>query len=72
MKIGDEIILIEIINEIAKGKIKKDIELHYEYGLSYRFYINDFKMIAYNGTSLRIGKVLNDKFKIEGWYKIDD
>lgn len=70
MKIGEEKTLIEIINEIAEGKIKKDLELHYEWGLYYHFYIHDFKMIARNGTSLRIGKCLNDKFRLERYYKI--
>ena len=39
MKIGEEKTLIEIINEIAKGKIKKDLKLHYEYGLTYHLYM---------------------------------
>lgn len=69
MKIGDEKKLIEIFNEIAEGKIKKNLSLHYEYGLTYRLYLDDLKMIAYNGTGLRIGKVLNDKFRLEGYYK---
>lgn len=69
MKIGEEKTLLEIIEEIAKGKIKHDLKLHYEYGLSYRLHIDDLRMIAYNGTGLCAGKVLNDKFKLEGWYK---
>lgn len=68
MKIGDEVSLLEIIQEIAKGKIKKDIKLRYEYGLTYRLHIEDLKLIAYNGTGLYAGKVLNDKFKILGYY----
>jgi hypothetical protein len=69
MKIGDEKTILEIIQEIARGKIKKDLELHYEWGLRYRLYIDDLKLIAYNGTGLRTGKVLNEKFKLEGYYK---
>lgn len=72
MKIGEEKTLIEIIEEIAKGKIKKDLRLHYEWGLSYHFYIEDFKMIADNGTGLRMGKCLNDKFRLDRYYKKDD
>lgn len=72
MVIGETKTLIEIINEIALGKIKKDLKLHYEYGLTYHLYINDLKLIAYNGTGLYIGKVLNDKFKLEGYYKKED
>ena len=72
MKIGDEKTMIEIINEIADGKIKKDLELHYEWGLRYRLFIDDLKLIAYNGTGLRIGKVLNDKFKLYGYYKKEE
>lgn len=64
MKIGEEKTLLEIIEEIAKGKIKTNIYLHYEYGLYYTFYIDNFKLIADNGTGLIIGKVLNDKFKL--------
>ena len=69
MKIGEEKTLIEIIEEIANGKIKTDLELHYEYGLTYHFHIDDFRLIAYNGTGLYIGKVLNHKFKLERKYK---
>lgn len=69
MKIGEEKTMLEIIEEIAKGKIKTDIELRYEYGLTYHFYIDSFKAIAYNGTGLYIGKVLNDKFKLVSRYK---
>lgn len=65
MKKGEEKTLLEIIEEIAKGKIKTDLYLHYEYGLYYTFYIEDFKLIADNGTGLIIGKVLNDKFKLD-------
>lgn len=72
MVIGETKTLIEIINEIALGKIKKDLKLHYEYGLTYRLYINDLKLIAYNGTGLYIGKVLNDKFRLEGYYKKEE
>ena len=72
MKIGDEKTLIEILNEIASGKIKKDLILHYEYGLTYHLYLDSLKMIAYNGTGLYIGKVLNDKFKLEGYYKEEE
>lgn len=63
MKIGEEKTLLEIIEEIAKGKIRTDLHLHYEHGLYYTFYIDDFKLIASNGTGLIIKKVLNDKFK---------
>jgi hypothetical protein len=69
MKIGEEKPLIEIIQEIANGHNKKDLKLRYEYGLTYRFYVDDFKMIAYNGTGLYIGKVLNDKFRLDGYFK---
>lgn len=72
MKIGDEKTMIEIINEVASGKIKKDLELHYKYGLTYHLYIDDLKMIAFNGTGLRVGKVLNDKFKLTGYYKKEE
>ncbi len=72
MKIGDEVSFLEIIQEIAKGKIKKDVRLRYEYGLTYRLYINDLKLIAYNGTGLYAGKILNDKFKILGYYAEED
>lgn len=72
MKIGDEITLLSIIEEIAKSKIKKDIKLKYEYGLTYRLYIDDLKLIAYNGTGLYTGKVLNDKFKILGYYSKEE
>lgn len=65
MKKGEEKTLLEIIEEIAKGKIKTDLYLHYEYGLYYTFYIDSFKLIADNGTGLIISKVLNDKFKLE-------
>lgn len=63
MKIGEEKTLLEIIKEIAKGKIRDDLHLHYENGLYYTFYIDDFKLIAPNGTGLIIKRVLNDKFK---------
>lgn len=63
MKKGEEKTLLEIIEEIAKGKIKTDLYLHYEYGLYYTFYLDSFKLIANNGTGLIISKVLNDKFK---------
>jgi len=63
VKIGEEKTLLEIIEEIARGKIRTDLHLHYEYGLYYTFYIDDFKLIANNGTGLIIKKVLNDKFK---------
>ena len=69
MKIGEEKPLIEIIQDIANGHNKKDLKLHYEFGLTYRFYVDDFKMIAYNGTGLYIGKVLNHKFRLDGYYK---
>lgn len=72
MKIGEEKTLIEIINEIAQGKIKKDLELHYEWGLRYRLFIDNLKLIAFNGTGLMPGKVLNDKFKLEGYYKKEE
>ena len=65
MKKGEEKTLLEIIEEIAKGKIKTDLYLHYEGGLYYRFYIDSFKLIADNGTGLYIHKVLNHKFKLE-------
>lgn len=64
MEKGEEKTLLEIIEEIAKGTIKTDLYLHYEYGLDYTFYINSFKLIADNGTGLYIHKVLNDKFKL--------
>ena len=38
-------------------KIKKDLILHYEYGLTYHLYLDSLKMIAYNGTGLYIGKI---------------
>lgn len=63
MKKGEEKTLLEIIEEIAKGKIKTDLHLHYEHGLYYTFYLDSFKLIADNGTGLIIKKVLNDKFK---------
>ena len=69
MKIGEEKTLLEIIQEIAQGKIKKDLDLHYEWGLRYRLYIDTLRLIAYNGTGLMAGKVLNDKFRLEGYYK---
>ena len=69
MKIGETKTLIEIINEIANSKIKKDLELHYEYGLTYHLYIDDLKLIAYNGTGLYTGKVLNDKFTLQKYFK---
>lgn len=69
MKIGETKPLIEFINDIANGQNKKDLELRYEWGLTYHFYIDDFKMIAYNGTGLCIGKCLNDKFELKGYFK---
>lgn len=64
MKKGEEKTLLEIIEEISKNKIRTDLYLHYEYGLDYTFYIDDFKLIAYNGTGLYINKVLNHKFTL--------
>ena len=66
MKIGEKKTLLEIIKEVAQGKIKNNLYLEYEYGLSYTFYLDDFRLIAYNGTGLIISKVLNDKFRLVG------
>lgn len=64
MKVGETKTLLEIIEEIAKNKIRTNLYLHYEYGLDYTFYIDDFKLIAYNGTGLYINKVLDHKFTL--------
>lgn len=69
MKIGETKKFVEIINEVASGKIKRDLILRYEYGLTYHFRIEDLTLVAYNGTGLYEGKVLNDKFTLERYYK---
>lgn len=57
--------LIDIINDIAEGKIKeKEIKLGYGAGY-YTYYVEEDKIINdTNGTGLYINKCLNDEFEI--------
>lgn len=59
--------LIEIFNDIAKRKIRRDkIKLRWEHGGCYTLFVDDaaWKLIHDNGTSLVMKKVLNNKFEI--------